>query len=88
MEMSRESAELDSIAVNEERAMRRTSGPWGKNQRRDLREHGRRCGAGFQMKSTNRVRFFSARNWRARCLIEATACSIVAQRRNRPTPGC
>jgi len=50
--MSRESAELDSIARAEARAMQREMRRCEKNQARDLRGRARRCGAVFQEKST------------------------------------
>jgi len=55
--MSRESAELDSIATSEARVMRCAFTPWGKSHARELRERARRCGAGFRRSGKNRARF-------------------------------
>jgi hypothetical protein len=49
-QISRESAGLDSIAMNESRAMSRAFTPWGKSYSREVRGRTRRSGAVFEVK--------------------------------------
>jgi hypothetical protein len=88
LEMSRECAELGSTATEESRAMRSAIRPWGKSQARDSGDVARRCGAGFQMKSTTIARR-AARTKLARGLFDGGNSALDrGAGRSRPTAAC